>query len=427
MANISLIKRNSFWQYRFDIAKQDGKRKQVSKSGFKTKKEAKEAGLKALNSYLDSGSFQRSTSISLSDYLDLWFKAYCLVQSRFNTQRVHGNSIQKHIKPVLGKFYLDSINSFQIQQFLNALKLSGYSKRSISNIFSTLNIALNYAVHTLKYLKVNPCNGVQIPKFESEIVRPKILITPSDFRRILERFPAGTPEYLPLVIGYYTGMRIAEVFALCWEDIDLNKGTISVNKIIEIRNYKENSLKLLSNVFKDRAINGWFLGPTKTPTSRRIIPIGPTLVNILREELKRQEEAKKLFGKEYIELYKKPEKDEKGNTIYRLVPISAALPKLYSPIHLICRRNRGTYFPFTSMNSSIKIIKNELKIPFHFHALRHTHATMLIQAGANIKDVQARLGHSKASITLDIYGHQTEEMSLYTINVLEKQFQALEK
>ena len=282
-------------------------------------------------------------------------------------------------------------------------------------------------MHTLKYLKVNPCTGVQIPKFESEIVRPKILITPSDFRRILERFPVGTPEYLPLVIGYYTGMRIAEVFALCWEDIDLNKGTISVNKIIEIRNYKENSLKLLSNVFKDRAINGWFLGPTKTPTSRRIIPIGPTLVNILREELKRQEEAKKLFGKEYIELYKKPEKDEKGNTIYRLVPISAALPKLYSPIHLICRRNCGTYFPFTSMNSSIKIIKNELKIPFHFHALRHTHATMLIQAGANIKDVQARLGHSKASITLDIYGHQTEEMSLYTINVLEKQFQALEK
>ena len=79
------------------------------------------------------------------------------------------------------------------------------------------------------------------------------------------------------------------------------------------------------------------------------------------------------------------------------------------------------------MNSSIKIIKNELKIPFHFHALRHTHATMLIQAGANIKDVQARLGNSKASITLDIYGHQTEEMSLYTINILEKQFQALEK
>lgn len=52
---------------------------------------------------------------------------------------------------------------------------------------------------------------------------------------------------------------------------------------------------------------------------------------------------------------------------------------------------------------------------------------MLIQAGANIKDVEARLGHSKASITLDIYGHQTEEMPLYTINVLEKQFQALDK
>lgn len=57
---------------------------------------------------------------------------------------------------------------------------------------------------------------------------------------------------------------------------------------------------------------------------------------------------------------------------------------------------------------------------------RHSHAKMLIQGGANIKAIQ-QLGHSKASITLDIYGHKTEEMSVYTISVLEKQFKALQQ
>ena len=143
--------------------------------------------------------------------------------------------------------------------------------------------------------------------------------------------------------------------------------------------------------------------------------------------MKRQEKAKNCFKEDYIRLYRKPEIDEKGNLIYRLISECSALLAFYQEVNLICRRNTGHYYPLTSLSYPVRLINKELKISFNFHSLRHTHATMLIQAGVNIKDIQARLGHSKASITLDIYGHKTEEMSVYTIEVLEKQFQDLEK
>lgn len=62
----------------------------------------------------------------------------------------------------------------------------------------------------------------------------------------------------------------------------------------------------------------------------------------------------------------------------------------------------------------------ELGIPFNFHALRHTHATMLLEGGANIKDIQKRLGHSRLSTTMDTYSHVTEKIQSETVDILEK-------
>ncbi|WP_330369325.1 tyrosine-type recombinase/integrase [Metaclostridioides mangenotii] len=58
-------------------------------------------------------------------------------------------------------------------------------------------------------------------------------------------------------------------------------------------------------------------------------------------------------------------------------------------------------------------------IKFDFHSLRHTHATMLLESGANIKDIQKRLGHSKLSTTMDTYSHVTDKMESVTVNILE--------
>ena len=66
-----------------------------------------------------------------------------------------------------------------------------------------------------------------------------------------------------------------------------------------------------------------------------------------------------------------------------------------------------------------RVVNYELGINFNFHSLRHTHATMLLEAGSNIKDIQERLGHSKLATTMDTYSHVTAEMKNNTVNILE--------
>ena len=104
-----------------------------------------------------------------------------------------------------------------------------------------------------------------------------------------------------------------------------------------------------------------------------------------------------------------------------MIPIIATIPPIYSEARMICRRSTGAYFPHTSLVYGIRKINYELGIPFNFHSLRHTHATMLIQGGVNIKAVQHRLGHSKISITLDIYGHVTSKMIENSVEIFESE------
>lgn len=87
---------------------------------------------------------------------------------------------------------------------------------------------------------------------------------------------------------------------------------------------------------------------------------------------------------------------------------------------MICRRSTGAYFPHTNLGYGISKIKSVLEIPFNFHSLRHTQATMLIQGGVNIKAVQHRLDHSKIAITLDIYGQITSKMIESNIEILDR-------
>ena len=88
---------------------------------------------------------------------------------------------------------------------------------------------------------------------------------------------------------------------------------------------------------------------------------------------------------------------------------------------MVCKRDTASYFPHTSLVYGIKKINYELGIPFSFQSLRLTHATMLIPGGVNIKAVQHRLGHSKISITLDIYGHITSKMIENSVEIFESE------
>ncbi|WP_083655212.1 tyrosine-type recombinase/integrase [Roseburia sp. 499] len=287
------------------------------------------------------------------------------------------------------------------------------------NILSTLSAALDYAIEPMQYIQYNPCSRIRLPQFE-KIAKERTVIRPEEFQRIITRFPVGSNFYIPLVIGYYTGLRISETFGLTWDNIDFENSTLTVNKQVIKRNYGVDVRQVLKQKGKKEEKSAWYFGTPKTKSSIRTIKIGNTLFQALKSEKIRQQKNRLRYGEYYTEHYLSPETDEKGNTIYRIMPGERTLRSPLQKVEMVCVRENGEYISTDSFKYCARVIHNELKLKFDYHSLRHTHATMLIENGANPKDVQARLGHSNVSTTLQTYTHDTEKMQKETVEIFEK-------
>ncbi|WP_101773915.1 site-specific integrase [Peptostreptococcus faecalis] len=410
MAVINTRKRGTKWEYRFESAKIDGKRKHISKSGFRTKKEALEAGAKALAEYNQSGLTFIPKDISMHDYLDYWYEEHCVLNLKYNTLVNYKAHIEKFLKPAFGKYKLSALSSASIQSFINDLKKQGYSKSHTIGIKSTLSASLEYAVEPLNFITFNPCKNVKNPKFEKQPEK-RFVISNDDFNRIINRFPPDNIFYTPLMIGYHAGLRISETFALTWEDIDFENKTISINKST-VKRYKDTK--------NQKEPLGWFFQTTKTKSSVRTIKIGDTLIKALKLARKKQIENKLFYGEFYTRIYQENKIDEKSNEIKKIIEINSNVDISLDEIEMICVKENGEYVSTDSFKYCSRVINHSLKIDFNYHSLRHTHATILIESGANIKDVQTRLGHNSIETTLDIYTHNTERMENETINIFEQ-------
>lgn len=404
MSEINVRKRGKKWQYQFEAAKIEGKRKQITKSGFNTKKEALDAGIKALAEYNNSGQHFEPSDISVSDYLDYWLENYVTLNLRANTITNYKGIIENYLKPSLGIYKLKSLTPSLLQNYINKKYINGISKSMLKRIFSVLNLSLKYAVHPCKYIKENPMQYISMPKYEKKNIEEVKTITVKEFNTILDRFTETTDYYLPLMIGFYTGCRIGEVLSLTWDDINFKNKTISINK---------------SLIFNDEN-KQWYFGPTKTFTSNRTIKIGDTLINILKKFKKKQKENKLKYGEYYKIIYTKEElvNNKPLQRLY-VLPANVTNEKLTQQ-NLVCARIDGNLLTTNGMKYVSKVINYELNIDFKFHSLRHTHATLLIQNGANIKDVQTRLGHASIETTLDTYTHSTKDSSKNTVNLFEQ-------
>lgn len=139
MGKVNVIKRGNVYQYKFEIAPVDGKRKFKNKSGFLTKNEAMKEGIKAYTEYMNTGHAFTPNEISYSNYLDYWMKEHCEVNLKYHTIEAYKSIVRIHVKSKIGHYKLSTITTSTLQEFINKVYLDGsYSKNFLKNILKVL-------------------------------------------------------------------------------------------------------------------------------------------------------------------------------------------------------------------------------------------------------------------------------------------------
>ena len=318
------------------------------------KKQA-EAELRRMLTDLDAGRPVSLSSMLLSTWLDEWLKTY-LINIEETTRAGYTEKIKNHVKPYLGAYPLNALRADVIQKWINDLTAKGLSPKSIKHAYQLVKAALEKAV-ILQMILFNPCKGTVLPKMQ----KPQTNVYNKEEVDIMLHAAQGTDMYLPLLLLVTLGLRRGELAGLKWSNVDLDKRTIKICDTIV-------------------TVNGKALAkPPKSAAGLRTLHIGQDLADILADA-KREDFILSAQGKlrccDYV------------------VHMEDGLP--YNPDVLTRKWAR---FKQAHQLKDIRL-----------HDLRHSCATLMIQAGIDPKTVQHRLGHADISITLNTYTHCTAQM-----------------
>ena len=168
-------------------------------------------------------------------------------------------------------------------------------------------------------------------------------------------------------------------------------------------------------ISKGHSVENWSYGSCKNPQSNRTISIVDTLVKALKEYKKGQEEYKKFYGESYLKHYEK----KVINEYTKIEKIKIVDAKAVKEAQLIFVKPNGQFRGTETVRYAFKVINYEPGIPCRFHDFRDTHATRLIENGADIKVVSKRLGHSTIQTTYNIYVRVIEKMETDTVDRLK--------
>lgn len=416
------------YEYAFEIASVDGKRKRKTKSGFKTKKEAREAGKLAQQAYEQVGHAVEPSDMSFSDFLDQWIEMECKLSCKEVTVNGYKKKIRLYIKPALGEYRLKFITKNILQEFITKMYNDGFSTNTISSIKGILSKSFTFAVDR-HYLMTSPATRLITPTNlqPNKPTRQKqhIYLTKEQIDSIFARFPEGTTAYIPLMIAYHTGLRLGEIYGLVWEDIDFKNKTLAVNRQVQwYQGERTQEEKKRTNGTSES--NGYWYFSEPKYKSYRIIDLDDVILEILQTELAKQQKAKAYYDEYYTHYFTTNMLDFGGTKpTYKVQPINQIMnQKTTNEVHFICRRENGTYVnPRTTQHIS-SIVHRQLNIPdYDTYSFRHTHGTMLIENGADMVYVQRRLGHKDISVTMNIYtNHLTEKIKSRNNSMLNNMY-----
>lgn len=366
----SVRKRGEKWSYYFTY-KQDGKYKKKEKGGFRTKKEAETALREILQQYEKQGFVQNNVTYTLQEYIEYWYDTVAITYLKYNTLVLYKRTMKNHINNELGFIKINNINPATLQKYF-AEKQKILSNSSINAIKNILNNTFKLAIKQ-NILLSNPMKQLELR--QKKIERKVSALSQDDLSKVLSEV-AGTRYYIPFIISIQTGARRGEVLGLTWNDIDFENKRLSFKK---------------SLLAKDG--EGVELSTTKTASSNRSILMTEKLIEELIKWREEQTKNKQLYGDYY-----------------------------YSDYDFVCTNQDGSPINPKRLSTQINRLSKRLNIPLRFHDLRHTHATMLLEADVNIKVIQERLGHNDISTTLNVYSHVTPKIEEAAISKFEEKF-----
>jgi integrase len=394
MGKLTVEKRGTTWQYSFEGAGVNGKRNRIKKSGFRTKLDAQTAGIEAQAEFNKAGLNFVPSEISYSDFLDLWVEDYCKVNLKEVTIMDYNKKIRLHIKPELGTYKLKALTTTVMQKFINNIAKQNYSRNTLSVIKGILSGGMRYAVEK-NLIRLNPMVNVTLPSPRNEKLKPRknphVYIPPNRIDEIFARFPEGSSPHVAMMFGYKGGLRIGEAFGECWDDVDFNECTISINRQVQW----------------DETKKLWYFSDPKYD-SFRTIDMDEEFMELIWRVKERQDKAKEYYGDLYTLYYENENREL--NTVGDGKPVS-----------LINIRENGEFIIPRTMQHTSEIIHQKLNYPeFDFHSLRNTHASMLAENDAPPKYLQYRMGHKNLEITMKFYIKLTDKMKENGAEVLKK-------
>lgn len=359
-------KKGKLWEVRAYLGQtEQGKEVRITRRGFKTKKEA-QLELSRLQVQYQKNELKKESSMTFQELYDLWLAQYRLTVKPSSIALAR-RYCKHHVLPAFGELKLDKITISYCQKVVNEwhskYKQYSYLKKEAQKI-------MKYGV-AIEVMDSNPMQKIVMPR-KKEVQEPIKFYTKEElkiFFKHLESMKSDKLETFFRVIAF-TGMRKSEVLSLQWEDINFFNQTLSIGKTVAIDEFGKVILQ-----------------EPKTTNSVRTIRLDDITIQKLKAWQKIQKEAYFMLGfnttseKQFIFTNKR-------NELYYPQVVNDWLKWIYQ-----------------------KAEKKELSLKrITPHGFRFTHCSLLFEAGASIKEVQARLGHKDVQTTMNIYAQVTPQM-----------------
>lgn len=342
-----------------------GKRKQKKKRGFITKKEAENALTKLL-SEVHIGTYLEPSKLLYGEYLESWFntKKHSV---GIQTAKVLKGYLNSRIIPSLDNIKLAKLTSLYMQNYVNSLRDEGLKRGTIEKIIKVIRNSLEHAID-LELISKNVAAKTKLPKADKEELTVWNEHEVQLFLKTVQDSRYSIVFHMVLV----TGMRQGKLLGVRWKDVDLEKGHLTISQALS----------------HDRKT---FLLGGKTKSSLRKILLPVSTIAKLKKHRAVVWKEKLSQGEEY-----------QDNDLVMCTPF-------------------GTPINPANVRRSLNALIQKAAVPkIRFHDLRHTHATLLLAKGVNVKVISERLGHSNIKITLDTYSHVLPKMQEDAVNKIEE-------